>query len=83
MSIEKKDKISKEKINKMLGELMYFSDCQITHTFTDIHTPFSLSINKQKNEIYFQITFTENKLIELYKDISSATLALHKLLNNE
>jgi hypothetical protein len=69
-------------INKMLEDLLYYHNCDITYTYSKCQTPFSVRIKKEKNQNYFQITLIETQQVDLYIDLDSAVLSINKLLND-
>ncbi|RFU71507.1 hypothetical protein D0469_01320 [Peribacillus saganii] len=69
-------------IKKMLQDLIYFDDCEITHTCSKSTLPFSITVKKEKMQNYFLITFLKTEHTEFYTDVESAALTINKLIKN-
>ncbi|RFU65066.1 hypothetical protein [Peribacillus glennii] len=82
------DQMSIDQLEKLLEELFYFKDVEITHTFSENQKPIISVIYKtQHNEIEitptFQVTYIESQKTEMYIDVKSAANAIDKALNNK
>lgn len=75
--------MSLDKIKKMLMDLSFYGECEITHTFSRERKPiFTVSGLKQEKCAYrFQIKYTETQNIEIYDDVESAAMAIYKMTN--
>lgn len=69
-------------IKHMLETLMYYRDCQITHTFSHNQEQF-VSVCYFKETNAYQINQISHKISETLYDIDSAALVLNKHLNPE
>lgn len=68
------------KINTMLTELIYYNDCNITHTFSNSVVSFSVRLKHIKEGTLFQISDCGDREIASYDNIESATAAIVRLL---
>lgn len=64
----------------MLETLMYYRDCQITHTFS-LNQDQVVSVCYFKDSNAYQINQISHKISETLYDIDSAALVLNKHLN--
>lgn len=65
----------------MLRTLEYYSDSQITQTFSKGYKQF-LSVCYQKSSKSFEVTYVETLVKEKFPDVESAAIAIEKALNN-
>jgi hypothetical protein len=76
-----------DSIKQMLQELIYFSDSEISHTFTQSDLQFSVCCIQQEDEIgiknYFQITIIESNDVKTFDTVDAAASAIEKLINSK
>ncbi|PLT32668.1 hypothetical protein [Bacillus sp. V5-8f] len=75
--------IPKEKLEKILEELLYYKDVEITHTFSQNEkTILSIICITQDILQAFQVTYIESTTIKIYTDVKSAVNAIYEALNS-
>jgi uncharacterized protein YkuJ len=80
--------MSLDTLIKMLKDLSYYGDCEITHTLQQHGKPIiSVSyLNKEENSQImhsYQIKYIESQKIEIYNDVETAALAIDGINNSE
>jgi len=64
----------------MLTELLYYTDCNIKHTFSNSIISFSVHLKHADDQKLFQISDSDGQEIACYDDIELAASAIEKLL---
>ncbi|RFU66710.1 hypothetical protein [Peribacillus glennii] len=70
--------MSKVYLEKMLKDLSFYSEVEITHTFSKNKRPL-VTVDCYKNT--YKLTFIANKNTEIYDNIEDAATAIHNVLN--
>lgn len=70
--------MSKVSLDKMLKDLSFYSEVDITHTFSKNKRPL-VTVDCYKNT--FRLTFIKNKNTEIYVNIEDTATAIHNVLN--
>jgi len=77
---ERRRTVTLTQIKHMLETLMYYRDCQITHTFSHNHEQL-VSVCYFKETSAYQLKYNSPKISETLYDIDTAALVLNKHLN--
>jgi uncharacterized protein YkuJ len=71
-----------EHTKNMLETLKYYSDCQITQTFTKDQSQI-LVVRYIKESRTFEITYTGTSMKETYPSIDCAAVAIEQAISNQ
>ncbi|PLT32800.1 hypothetical protein [Bacillus sp. V5-8f] len=79
--------MSKDHLVKLLEELCFFGDVEITHTFSKNQKPIlSVCCIKKENlfevSYLFQVTYIQDQTSVIYKTVDDAATAIDDSLNN-
>ncbi|WP_043931830.1 hypothetical protein [Bacillus sp. EB01] len=75
--------IPEDQLKKMLEELCYYKEVEITHTFSQNEKPvLTVSCITQENFHAYQITYLESASVKVFTDVNLAVNTILEVLNS-